>query len=113
MILLDATDKLLEISLAGAHATTAPVFSSSYVDINQTTSAVSAMSSLDGVANGATSVTVVGVPGATTTRKVEFLSVSNVDTAAVVLTVNLDHGGTDRIIWKGTLDVGDTLYYVA
>lgn len=112
MILLDDTDKLLEIVLAGAHATTAPPFTSSYTDINQSTFAVSAMGELDGVANGATDVTVVAAPGATTTRKVQHLSVYNVDTAAVVLTVQLDHGGTNRIVWKGTLAVGDTLIYV-
>lgn len=112
MILLDDTDKLLEIVLAGAHATTAPPFTSSYVDVNQSTFAVSAMGELDGVANGSTDVTVVAAPGATTTRKIQHLSVYNVDTAAVVLTVQLDHGGTNRIVWKGTLAVGDTLIYV-
>ncbi len=111
MIALDATTKSLEIKLAGAVTTTQLPFVASWVDINQSTFALTASSEGDGASNNGTAVTAVAAPGATTTRKVNFLSVSNVDTAAATLTVQVNNNSTLRISWKGTLSVGDTLYY--
>lgn len=111
MISLDTASKKLEIKLAGAVATTELPFVASYVDINQTTFAMSASSEADGATTGATAVVVVAAPGATTTRKLNYLSVVNVDTAAVTLTVQVNNAATLRIVLKVALAVGDQLSF--
>lgn len=112
MINLDATTKSLEIKLAGAVATTELPFVASYVDISQATFAMTGAPATDGVTNGATAVTAAAAPAASTTRKLNFLSVVNVDTAAVTLTVQVNNSGTKRIVFKATLAVGDQVTYV-
>jgi hypothetical protein len=112
MIILDATTKSLEILLGGTVTTNQLPFVSSYVDINQSTFAVSASSENDGVTNNSTAVTVVNAPGATTSRKLNYLSVFNADTVVAVLIVRVNNNSTTRICWKGTLAVGDTLIYI-
>ena len=63
----------------------------------------------DGALNGTTEVTLVAAPGAGVKRTVQMIAIYNADTAAVTLTVQYDHGGTDRIMYKVTLAVGETL----
>jgi len=111
MIILDSALKTLEVVLAGAITTTQLPFTTSYVDVNQTTFAASAATEQDGTTNSTTAVTIVSAPGATTSRQVKFISVYNVDTAAATVTIRLNNNGTTRIIFKATLAVGDTLQY--
>ncbi|MCR4301785.1 MAG: tail fiber domain-containing protein [Sulfuricaulis sp.] len=111
MLSLDTVNKSLEIKLGGAVATTELPFVASYVDISQTTWGQSAAPAQDGVTTGATAVEVVAAPAASTTRKLNYLSVVNVDTAAVVLTVQVNNAATKRITWTGTLAVGDQLSF--
>lgn len=111
MLAFDATTKSLEIKLGGAVTTTELPFVTSYVDINQTTFAATASSEQDGTTNGTTAVVIVTAPGATTTRKLNFLSVVNVDTAAVTLTVQYNNNTTLRIAFKIILAVGDQLSF--
>lgn len=112
MLSLDTTTKSLEIKLAGAVGTTELPFVASYVDINQSSFAMSSWSETDGVTNGATAVVISGaaVP-ATTTRKLIYLSIVNVDTAAATVTVQVNNSGTKRISFKVTLQVGDQLAF--
>ena len=112
MILLDATTRTLEVDLTGAVATNQLPFVASYVDVNQNTFAMSAASTNTGTTNNTTAVTLVAAPGATTTRQLKYLSIKNSDTAAVELWVQVNDNATLREIWKGTLAVGDTLFYV-
>ena len=112
MIILDATNRSLEIDLDAVVATNQLPFVASYVDINQSTFAMSAMSTNTGASNSTTAVTLVAAPGATTSRQLKYLSVKNSDTAAVLLWIQLNDNTTLREIWKGTLAVGDTLVYV-
>ncbi len=112
MIILDATTRSLEIDLDAVVATNQLPFVASYVDINQSTFAMSAMSTNTGASNSTTAVTLVAAPGATTSRQLKYLSVKNSDTAAVLLWIQLNDNTTLREIWKGTLAVGDTLVYV-
>lgn len=112
MLVLDSTLKSLEIKLSGAITTTQLPYVASYVDINQSTFALSGSSESDGTTNNTTAVTVVAAPGATTSRKLNYLSVFNVDTVQATLTIQLNNNGTTRICWKGLLAVGDTLQYI-
>jgi len=63
----------------------------------------------DGTLNGVNEVTLVAAPAAATRRIIRTITVSNVDTAAVVVEVRLKETANLRVIWDGTLAVGDTL----
>jgi len=108
MIILDATTKSLEILLGGAVTTTQLPFVATYVDM--TTSAYTPGSN-DGASNNTTAVTAVSAPASSTQRQVKLLTVYNADTASATLTVRYNNNSTTRIMWKGTLAVGDTFVY--
>lgn len=61
--------------------------------------------------NSTTDVDVVGSPGSSTQRIVDFLSVYNRDTMNATVTVKLDANGTEYILWKGILATGEMLQY--
>lgn len=111
MIILDATTKSLEFKLGGAVTTNHLPFTASYVDISQITFALTGVGSSDGQDNAGTAVTVVAAPAANTSRQIKFISIPNLDTVAAVVTVQLNDNGTARVIWKGTLAIGDNLIY--
>lgn len=108
---LDATTKTLELDLNGAVATNQLPVTVSYVDISQSTFAVTGMGTTDTASNSTTAVTIVAAPAATTTRIVKSLTVKNSDTAAVLLLVQLNDNATLREILKVTLAIGDSLHY--
>jgi hypothetical protein len=108
---LDTTTRSLEFLLSGAVTTNQLEYVGSYVDVNQTSLEVTAMSTVDGTSNGATAVTAFAAPAATTTRKIKELTIYNKDTVAAVVTVRLNDNGTFRIKLKVSLAVGDTLMY--
>lgn len=112
MIILDATTKSLEIDLNAAITTNQLPFVVSYADISQSTFALTALSESDGATNGTTAVTLLAAPGASTSRQVKFISVKNSDTVATLLWIQLNNNATLREIWKGTLQVNDTLFLV-
>lgn len=112
MITLDGTSELIELVLGGVVTSTQLDFTSNYVDISQSTFALSAVSNNNGTSNDTTDVTVVGSPGASTSRQVKYISIYNSDTAAADVTVKFNTGAADRIIGIWTLSVGDTLEYV-
>lgn len=111
MITLDATTKSLEVKLAGAITTNQLTIVASYVDINQTTIAVSGMGENDTVTNGATAVTAVAAPAATTSRQVKSLTVENTDTVAQTVSVQVNNNGTKRLVVVQALQAGQTLLY--
>lgn len=111
MIFLDATTRSLEVKLGGAPATTQPPWVTSFVDISQSTFAMTGASASTGATNSGTAVTIVAAPGATTTRKLEYFSLVNVDTAGVTVTVQLNDNGTLRIVLKAVMAIGDQLVY--
>ena len=109
---LDATTKSLEIKLGGAVTTNQLPVAVSYVDISQSTFAVSAMSSTDTQSNGATAVTIVAAPGATTTRVPKRIWVRNADTVSATVTIQLNNTATalrPEVVF--TLLTGETLIY--
>jgi hypothetical protein len=109
MILLDTTDKSLEIVLAGAVATNQLPFIASFADHDATSFTPGAN---DGVTNSTTPVAAVAAPPAGAQRQVKFLSVVNLDTAAVEVTIQLNNNSTIREIFVVTLAVDEQFVYV-
>ena len=110
MIILDATDKQLEIVLGGVVTTNELPFVAAFVDHDGATPAFTP-GEQDGLSNGATSVVVMASPAASIQRQLKFLSVFNADTVAATLTVQYDNAATNRTILSVTLAVGDNLIY--
>jgi hypothetical protein len=113
MLKLDSTLKSLEVKLAGVVATTELPFVVGYAEMNTATGALTAQSENDGVTTGATAVVVIAAPGgANLTRKLDFFSLVNVDTAPVTATIQVNNNGTKRIVFQATLAVGDQIAFV-
>lgn len=107
-MILNSTTRKIQALLSGAAATTNPQVVASYTDITTTTlTPGAAVANL----NGTTAVDVVSAPGASTYRKVGYLSIQNIDSAAVTVTVRYNDNGTTYKILTVTLAVNDTLQY--
>ncbi len=104
-IVLDATTKTLQAVLSGAPATTNPSYVVGWAD--DTGSALTEGAS-DGAFNGGTPVTITAAPAAATRRVIKSISIANIDTAPVTVTVSYNNNGTLRTIAVITLAVGDT-----
>lgn len=65
----------------------------------------------DGTLNGTTPVTLVPAPAAATNRLIKTMTIQNADTAVVTVTLRKVSAGGTRQLWKGDLDVGDTLIW--
>lgn len=65
----------------------------------------------DGALNGIAAVTLVAAPAAATRRYVKTLTIQNRDTVVNTITLRKVVGANTRQIWKGDLDVGDTLVW--
>jgi hypothetical protein len=109
MLILDATNKSIELVLGAVAVTNQLPFVAAFADHTSTAFSPAAN---DGQSNGATAVTIVAAPAASTQRQVKAIFVRNSDTAAAIVEVRLDVGGTKRILWRGTLATGDTLQFV-
>lgn len=64
-----------------------------------------------GALNGTTPVDVVAAPAASTQRVVRNVVFHNRDSAAVVITLRLDDGGTERVLDIQTVQAGETWIY--
>jgi hypothetical protein len=91
--------------MSGAAATTNPDFVAAWSDDTGTSFTEGAT---DGVLNGASQVTLVAAPAASTRRIIKTVYIENKDTAAVTITVTYNNNGTLRTIAKVTLQVADT-----
>jgi hypothetical protein len=91
--------------MSGAAATTNPDFVAAWSDDTGTSFTEGAT---DGVLNGASQVTLVAAPAASTRRIIKTIYIENKDTAAVTITVTYNNNGTLRTIAKVTLQVADT-----
>lgn len=111
MIILDATNRSLQVLLAASAATTELPVTCSYVDIEQSTAALSGISSNTTVTTGTTAVSAAAAPSSGYSRQVKTLVVYNGDTSAATVTVRFNDNSTMRILCKITLQVGDTLQY--
>ena len=108
MIILQDTNDSVEILLGGAVTTNQLPFYTAWADT--TTSTFTAGQS-NGTSNGASAVTVVSSPGASTTRTLKFMSVYNADTVPATLTVRFNDNATTRILTSVILQTGDRLEY--
>ena len=108
MIILDATTDSLQAVLAGAVVTTEPSFYASYIDV---TTSTYTPGENHGATTGATDVTLVAAPGASTQRQVKYVSIYNRDTASVTVTIELDVSATDTILTRAILQPNETLEY--
>lgn len=108
MIILDATNKSLEVVLAGTVATSQPTFVVSYAEHTS----VSFTPKNDvGSTNNSTPVTLVSAPAASTQRQIKYLNVFNIDTADVTVTIQYNNNGTIRTLTKITIEPGEQLVY--
>lgn len=110
MIILNAIDKSLELVLGGTVAANQLPFVTGYVDWDGTAFTPGAT---DGVSNDATPVTIVAAPGASTQRKLEFLSVDNEDTDPATVIVQYNDNSTIRSVFRAVLASGDNLSYTS
>lgn len=108
MFILDSTVRSLQAKLASAVATNQLPIVASFVDVTATGYTPGANATQT---NGSTAVDAVAAPAASTQRQVKLLTIRNSDTAAVTLTVQYNDNGTARIVWSGTLQVGETFVY--
>ena len=105
MLVLDSTTKSIVATMSGTANTTNPSFVTAYSD---NTGTVFTEGSSDGALNGISSVTLVAAPASSTRRLIKTIYISNIDTAAVTVTISYNDNSTLRQIAKVTLQVGDT-----
>jgi len=105
LLVLNATNQSIKAVLAGAVATTQPDFVTTYSD-SSSTNFLEAPET--GTLNNTTDVTIVSSPAASTNRLIKDINIYNRDTAAVTVTIKFIDGANTRILWKGTLQPGES-----
>ena len=108
LAILKDTSESIEIKLDGAAATTEPDWTSHFYD---EASGSQTLSSSNGVTTGATEVAVVAAPSGSDQRVVKEISVTNVDTADVIVSVLFVDGANKRLIAKNTVSPGGTYIF--
>lgn len=108
LILTETTDKV-QLVLSAAVAANQAQCSASWRDV--TASAYTPGRTLVN-SNSTTDVDLVGSPGESTQRVVDFISVYNADTAPILATIKFDANGTEYILWKGYLLSGQSVFYI-
>lgn len=110
-LLLDTTSKSLEIAL-GASAGTPLDWVSSWIDLDNAKFALQGSTGEnDGNINSVAPVTVISAPPANIIRKVCFLSVYNKDVNNNQVTIQVNDGGTRRILFDEVLISGTTVTF--
>src|SRR4051812_513038 len=102
---LDTITRKLQVKLAAAHTTTALDVVSSYEDLTTTTFTAGANTIST---NGTTAVDAVGVPGASTQRRIQRVSVYNADTVQHTVSFIYNDNATLRLLAKLTISPGET-----
>ena len=108
---LTSTTQTLQIVLGAAKATNDCPVAIDYVDFTSTTTTPGLQVAST---NGTGTVTALSAPGASTQRKVNFLSVANKDTAAISVTIQINDtspAGTYKVVTSVNLAVGSTLQF--
>mgnify|MGYP003598678107 CR=1 FL=1 len=107
-IYLDATNQSLEAYMGGAASSTNPTYVVSWQDVTSSGMTIP-QSSTNGSLNGATDVTILAAPGASTTRQVAHINIYNADDSIVNIYVQKDVGGTEYGLIAVQLNPGNTL----
>ena len=108
MIILDKTNKKIEMLLAGAVAGTQLPATSHFVDVADN---YYAPESYDTISNSTTAVPIVFSPAEGVKRQVKFMTIYNADSATATVTVRLVNNVTNRILVKIDLQPASTLIY--
>lgn len=108
MLILTATTDALQVVLAGAITTNQLQCVSSWRDVTTTTFTPGRTVTNT---NSTSDVSVVPAPAASTQRVIDLVNVYNADTVPATVTVKYDANGTEYILWKDVLPVGETLSY--
>jgi hypothetical protein len=108
MIRLNTTTRSLQALLAGAITTNQLPVTVGYSD---GTSAVYTGAAQLTLTNSATPVTICSAPASGVVRDIDYIAVSNTDTAAATVTVRLNDNGTLYEQVKATLSAGRQLVY--
>ncbi len=109
MIILSETTDNLQVVLGGTVTTNQLECYTSWRDRTATTF-VAGRTVIN--TNNTTDVTITPAPAASTQRVIDYISVYNDDTVNATVTIKLDANGTEYILYKGILGVGETLTYV-
>ena len=107
-MLLDSSNRSLELIMGEAMTTTNPMAVTDWAAISTTAAPVPATTTVS--ANGVAAVTLVAAP-VSGQRKINNLSIYNVDTVSHVVTVRYNDNTTLYTIVKETLAIGDTLHF--
>ena len=108
MIILDSTNKSLQMKLGATVATNQLPFSVSYVNSTGTTTTPGEQ---DGTSNNATAVTIANAPASSSQTLIKSIVIQNADTASATVTIIYNNNSTLRNVIVATLTVGDQLIY--
>lgn len=108
MIRLNTTTRSLRAFLAGAITTNQLAVTVGYSD--GTSAAYTGAAQLS-LTNGVTPVTICAAPASGVVRHIDYIAVSNTDTAAATVTIQLNDNGTFYEQVKATLAAGRQLVY--
>lgn len=113
MYVLQTTVQVLQVVLASSVATNQPqVTTVFYDDIPQETTTLRRRVHQVTSTNNTTDVDVVQAPAIQSiVRNVETIAIHNRDTASITVTVKMDDNGTETILVKQAVAVGETLTY--
>lgn len=107
---ISGANEKIQVVLGGAVTTAQLQCTASYHEV--TSSGMTLPQSSNNVAtNSTTDVDLVPVAGASKTNQITYLSVYNSDSVAALVTIKKDVSGTEWIIRKALLQVGDTLEF--
>jgi hypothetical protein len=107
---LSSTSESLEVVLGNTITTNHLQWTVSYQEITSAGMTLP-QSSNQGVTNNTTAVTMVAAPAASTNRQVVLINVYNSDTVAATVIIQEDVSGTNYVLVKALLQVGDTLMW--
>lgn len=107
-MILDSTLETIEAVLGGAITTNELEF---MVDFADHTSSTFVPGNNHGATSGATPVTIVSAPAASTQRQIKYINFINLDTVDATLTIRLDDNGTERDLVTVILAPGFHLVY--
>jgi hypothetical protein len=107
-LVLDTTNKKIELTLNEAVTTNELTFMTSYADQGATSFVPG---SNDGESNGTNNVTIISAPSSNVYRLISFIVIYNNDSETATVTVKLDNNGTERTLYIAELGSGEKVLY--